>query len=69
VTPHRLPARFVPKPQDLADVAREALAALGRRPVVVTGRGNRIASFVMRRRFSRRLAIATMGREMRKRYD
>lgn len=69
VTPHRLPARFVPKPQDPADVAREALAALGRRPVVVTGRGNRIASFVMRRLFSRRLAIATMGKEMRKRYD
>ncbi len=67
-TPHHAASRFAPSPQDPADVAREALEALGRRPVVVTGRGNRIASFVMRRIFTRRLALATMGREMRKRY-
>jgi hypothetical protein len=69
VTPLRAAARFAPSPQDPGEVAREALAALGRRPLVVTGRGNRIASFVMRRIFTRRLAVATMGREMRKRYD
>jgi short-subunit dehydrogenase len=68
-TPRRAPARFAPKPQDPRDVAREALAALGRRPVVITGRANRIASFVMRRIFSRRLAVATIGREMTRRYD
>jgi hypothetical protein len=68
-TPPGAEPRFAPKPQDPAEVAREALAALGRRPLVITGRGNRIASFVMRRIFSRRLAVVTMGREMRKRYD
>ncbi len=62
-------SRFAPQPQDPAEVAREALAALGRRPLVITGRGNRVASFVMRRFFSRRLAVVTMAREMRKRYD
>ena len=67
-TPPRAAGRFAPSPQDPAEVAREALEALGRRPVVVTGRGNRIASFVMRRAFTRRLAVAAMGREMRKRY-
>jgi len=65
----RAESRFAPKPQDPEGVAREALLALGRRPLVITGRGNRFASFVMRRIFSRRLAVATMAREMSKRYD
>ena len=68
-TPVRAASRFTPKPQHPDEVAREALAALGRRPYVITGRGNRLASFVMRRVFSRRLAIATMARAMRRRYD
>lgn len=61
-------AFFAPRPQDPSDVAREAMAALGRRPVVITGRGNRLASFVMRRALSRRLAVATIAKEMRRRY-
>lgn len=68
-TPARAGSRLAPQPQDPAEVAREALAALGRQPLVITGRGNRIASFVMRRLFSRRLAVATIAAEMRKRYD
>jgi short-subunit dehydrogenase len=68
-TPRRIVSRLAPKPQDPADVACEALAALGRQPMVVTGRGNRLASFLMRRLLSRRLAVGAMGREMRKRYD
>ncbi len=68
-TPVRAGSRFAPQPQDPEEVAGEALAALGRQPLVITGRGNRIASFVMRRLFSRRLAAATMATEMRKRYD
>jgi uncharacterized protein len=67
-TPPRSIGGLAPSPQDPADVAREALEALGRRPFVVTGRGNRIASLVMRRFFTRRAAVATIGREMRKRY-
>jgi short-subunit dehydrogenase len=68
-TPSRVATRFAPAPQDPADVAREALTALGHRPFVVTGRANRFVSFVMRRLFSRRLAIVTIAREMRKRYE
>jgi len=68
-TPRGTASRFAPQPQDPAEVAREALAALGHRALVITGRGNRLASFVMRHLFSRRLAVATMAGEMRKRYD
>jgi short-subunit dehydrogenase len=68
-TPSRAARRFAPQPQDPADVAEEALQALGRRPVVVTGLGNRFASFMLRRIASRRLAVAMMGREMRRRYE
>jgi uncharacterized protein len=68
VTPDGPGAFFAPRAQNPAEVAREALAALGKRPFVVTGRGNRIVSFVMRRLMSRRLAVLTIGREMRRRY-
>jgi hypothetical protein len=68
VTPGGPVASFAPKPQEPADVVREALATLGRRAFVITGRGNRIVSFVMRRLLSRRRAVATIGREMRRRY-
>jgi short-subunit dehydrogenase len=67
-TPDRRTALFAPKPQDPDEVAREALASLGVRPFVVTGRGNRLVSFVMRRLMSRRRAVETIGREMRRRY-
>jgi short-subunit dehydrogenase len=67
-TPPDSASGFAPKPQRPADVAREALDALGRRPLVITGRGNRIVSFVMRRIFTRRAAVAAIRREMRKRY-
>ena len=67
-TPLRAAARFAPRPQGAADVAREALDALGRTPLVITGRANRVASFLLRRVLTRRLAVATIGREMRKRY-
>jgi uncharacterized protein len=68
VTPGGPAAFFAPKEQEPDEVAREALAALGRRAFVITGRGNRIVSFVMRRMMSRRRAVATIGREMRRRY-
>lgn len=46
---------------DPGDVARVALGALGRRPVVVPGTVNRIARFFMRRVFSVRTALAIMA--------
>ncbi len=67
--PRRRPSRWAPPLQSPDDVARAALSALGRRPVVVTGVANAIAAFVMRRVFSRRRAVVTMGREMRARYE
>jgi short-subunit dehydrogenase len=67
-TPRDRAAGLAPAPQQPADVAREALDALGRRPFVVTGRANRIASFVLRRVLTRRAAVAAIGRQMKKRY-
>jgi len=69
VTPSQAAARFGPRPQAPGDVAREALAALGRRPVVITGRGNRLASFVLRRVLSRKRAVLLMTGAMKARYD
>jgi uncharacterized protein len=68
VTPKGARSKFAPRPQDPSDVAREAFDALGHRPFVVTGRGNRVVSLVMRRLFSRRLAIGTIARAMKRQY-
>ncbi len=43
---------------DCASAARETLAALGRRPVVVPGRANRISGWITQRLLPRRAAIA-----------
>jgi len=69
VPPVRAPSWFEPKPQDPGDVARAALQALGRRPLIIPGIGNRIASFVMRRLLTRRGAVLTMTKAMKARYD
>jgi short-subunit dehydrogenase len=69
VTPRRGSIGFAPRLQDPDEVAREALDALGRRPLIVTGRGNRVVSFMMRRLMSRQRAVLTIGREMRNRYE
>lgn len=49
-------------------VVREALHALGKRPYIIPGRVNRIASFVMRHLLPRRVAIQFMGRVLRRKY-
>ena len=49
-------------------VVREALAALGRQPFVIPGRGNRLASFVMRHLIPRQAAIRIMGGVLRRMY-
>ncbi len=51
------------------EVAAETLAALGKRPVVIPGRGNRLANVLMQRVFPRKMAIALMGRVMRRMYQ
>ena len=47
-------------------VAREALAKLGRGPSMIPGRFNRFASQLMRRALSRRAAIRLMGAQTRR---
>lgn len=49
-------------------VVTEALAALGSRPFVIPGRGNRVSSFIMRHLLPRRVAIQIMGRVLRGMY-
>jgi hypothetical protein len=58
----RLPLAFVADP---AAVVEEALDALGRGPVVVTGSGNRVVARLLRRALPHSLAAAAMGRLMR----
>src|SRR5215469_5216585 len=50
------------------EVATETLAALGKGPVVIPGRGNRLASVLMQRVFPRKMAIGLMGLVMRRMY-
>ena len=47
-------------------VAREALAALHRGPLLIPGRFNRLASFLLRRVLPRRATIAIMGDQTRR---
>ncbi len=67
VTPSSARARF-PRVMAPEAVAEEALSALGRKPVVIPGFGNRLASWAMRRVMSRRRAVETIARAMSDRY-
>jgi len=51
-----------------AQVASEALEALGRQPYLIPGRVNRTVSFVMRHFLPRKVAVQFMGRILRDRY-
>jgi len=62
------PRKKVPTMESMP-VAEEALAALGRKPVVVAGRLNRAVDFVMRRLLSRPAAIRFMGKHTRDMYE
>lgn len=50
-------------------VVEEALAALGRQPVLIPGRNNRITAFVFRHLVSRRFAVKFMSRATRAMYE
>ena len=62
------PRKKVPM-MEAGPVVEEALAALGRKPVVVAGRLNRTVNFVMQRLLSRPAAIRFMGNSTRKMYE
>jgi short-subunit dehydrogenase len=50
------------------EVVEECFRDLGKRPSIITGRGNRIASFFMQKVFPRKLAVKIMGDNTRKIY-
>ena len=50
------------------EVADECLQKLGRHPSFITGKGNRIASFIMQKVLPRKMAINIMGDTTRKMY-
>ncbi len=59
---------FAPKVQSPEAVVRECFQQLGKRPSYITGRGNRIASFLMQRLMPRKMAIKIMGDTTRQMY-
>ena len=61
------PRRKVPL-MEPDEVARQALAALGRRPSAVTGALNRVAAFAFQRLLPRRASIGIMERATRRLY-
>jgi short-subunit dehydrogenase len=64
----RRTSRFAPAVMEAEPVVSEALAALGKQPSGIAGRGNRLASFIMTRLMPRRFAVETMGRTTRAMY-
>ncbi len=67
-TPNLLKAVTKPPPgmQQPEDVVSEALEALGKGPVLIPGRFNRFASFLLRRLLPRRSTIQIMANQTRK---
>lgn len=59
---------FAPRVQAPDEVANECLERLGKTPSFITGRGNKIASFVMQKLMPRKIAIKIMGDTTRKMY-
>jgi short-subunit dehydrogenase len=59
---------FAPRVESPEEVVQACMKQLGKRPSFVSGRGNRIASFLMQKILSRRTAINIMGDNMRKMY-
>lgn len=59
---------FAPRVLTPDEVADECLRKLGKQPSMITGTGNRVASFVMQRLFSRKKAVNIMGNNTRKMY-
>lgn len=60
---------FAPPVQTPEEVVAECFRHIGKKPSLITGKGNRIASFFMQRVLPRKLAIKIMGDNTRKMYD
>lgn len=59
---------LTPRVLDPEEVPRECFARLGKQPSHITGRGNRIASFIMQNLLPRKMAVTIMGDTTRKMY-
>jgi hypothetical protein len=59
---------LTPRVLDPEEVADECLRKLGKHPSFITGRGNRIASYIMQKIMPRKMAINIMGDTTRKMY-
>jgi uncharacterized protein len=59
---------FAPRVQIPEEVVQECMSQLGKKPSLVVGRGNKLASFIMQKIISRKMAINIMGDSTRKMY-
>jgi len=59
---------FAPRVLSPEEVVKDCFKQLGKKPSVITGRGNRIASFFMQKVLPRKMAINIMGDTTRKIY-
>lgn len=59
---------FEPQVQSPEEVVKECFQNLGKRPSFTSGRGNRLAAFVMQKLLPRKMAINIMGAATRKMY-
>ena len=59
---------FAPRVQRPEEVVAECFRKLGRKPSIVTGGGNKFASFLMQRLMPRKAAVKTMGDNTQKMY-
>jgi hypothetical protein len=59
---------FAPRILLPAEIPSECFRKLGRQPSCITGRGNRVASFIMQKILPRKVAINIMGETTRKMY-
>ncbi len=59
---------FAPRVQEPEEVVRECMKRLGKDPSIITGTGNKIASFIMQRMLTRKRAINIMGDSTRGMY-
>jgi short-subunit dehydrogenase len=59
---------FAPKVQPPEAVVKECFKKLGKKPSIITGSGNRMASFFMQKLMPRKMAINIMGDTTRKMY-
>jgi uncharacterized protein len=59
---------FAPRVQRPEEVVTECFQQLGKKPSFITGRVNKVASFIMKKLMSRKMAITIMGDTTKKMY-